>query len=84
MRHLSAWEDEGEALVLVSAVRVPDAISTICTAEGVRQSDGRTVTFAGDWRSMRTLASAIRDSGDPQLARVPAYAILTIEPRPAA
>jgi hypothetical protein len=70
--------------VLVDTVRATHAGSTVALGEGIRECDGRPVSFAADWRPMLELAQAIRDTGPPQTARIPSWAILTVAPRSAA
>jgi hypothetical protein len=79
------WQLEDDMdLVFVESVHSPAAASTIAIGEGVRRSDDRLVSFAADWRPMLELAQAIRDTGAPQVARIPSWAILTVAPRSAA
>jgi hypothetical protein len=79
------WQLEDDMdLVFVESVHSPAAASTIAIGEGVRRSDDRLVTFAGDWPPMLALAKAIRDTGEGVEARVPSWAILTVAPRSAA
>ena len=54
----------------------PEAGYTIAIGEGIRESDGKRVVFVGDWTPMLEVAAAIRDSGEPVPASVPAYAVL--------
>jgi hypothetical protein len=66
--------------IAVEAVIAPERLSTVAMGEGVRECDGRRVSFTGEWRPMLEVAQAIKEGHRPITVSVPRNAILWTEP----
>ena len=63
--------------MMVNVTHVQYSGGTIATGSGTDER-GRTVTFAGDWRPMQTLAEAVESEGEVEVY-VPEWAVLSIK-----